>query len=136
LYLRQALCLSAFDLLTGHQLRAGRRLRTSWVDIPNNVESCGLAEPGIDKSGKRQFAFAPREDWLDELRAAGGRTKVIADILQSNVDSWKDKTSLWDDLAALYILRPEIFGVRGGHLEPCIPAQSVRDILREFMSKG
>jgi hypothetical protein len=45
-------------------------------------------------------------------------------------------TSLWDDLAALYLLRPDVFGrVRdpsgrsGGHLEPCVPAREVRAIL-------
>lgn len=129
-------CLAAFDLLVGRQRRAGRRLRTSWVDIPNNVEVCGLAEAGVDRSGKRQYAFAPREDWLESLLKAGGRAKVIADILKNNVNSWKNKTSLWDDLAALYIIRPELFGVRGGHLEPCISAASVRNILAELMSKG
>jgi Inosine-uridine preferring nucleoside hydrolase len=128
-------CIAAFDLLVGRQLREGRRLRTTWVDIPNNAEACGLAEPGIDGSGRHVFAFAPDMAWIESLRNAGGRAKVIAEILQSNVWSWR-KTSLWDDLAALYIRRPELFGVRGGHLEPCIPAQSVRDLLKKFMSKG
>jgi hypothetical protein len=130
-----ASCYAAFDLLAGHQLRAGRRLRTSWVDIPNTVEVCGLAEPGVDMFGEKQYYFVPREDWLPKLSAAGGRAKVIAEILQNNVSTWK-KTSLWDDLTALYIIRPEIFGWKGGHLEPCIPSQSVRDILRDLMAKN
>lgn len=128
-------CFAAFDLLVGRQLRGGRRLRTTWVDIPNNADVCGLAEPGIDESGQRKFAFAPNVAWLESLRNGGGRARVIAEILQNKVESW-DKTSLWDDLTALYILRPELFGVRGGHLEPCIPAHSVRDLLKDFMSKG
>jgi hypothetical protein len=128
-------CFAAFDLLVGRQLRGGRRLRTTWVDIPNSADVCGLAEPGIDQSGHRKFAFAPNRAWLESLRDAGGRARVIAEMLQNKVESW-EKTSLWDDLTALYILRPEIFGVRGGHLEPCIPAQSVRDLLKDFMSKG
>jgi hypothetical protein len=128
-------CFAAFDLLVGRQLRVGRRLRTTWVDIPNNADVCGLAEPGIDASRQRKFAFVPNADWLKRLRNAGGRARVIAEILQNKVESW-EKTSLWDDLTALYILCPELFGVRGGHLEPCIPAQSVRDLLTDFMSKG
>ncbi len=128
-------CFAAFDLLVGRQLRAGRRLRITWVDIPNNADGCGLAERGVDESGRRKFAFAPNVAWLEDLRHAGGRAGVIADILKNKANSW-EKTSLWDDLTALYILRPEVFGVRGGHLEPCIPAQSVRDLLKDFMSKG
>jgi Inosine-uridine preferring nucleoside hydrolase len=128
-------CFAAFDLLVGRQQRVGQRLGATWVDIPNNAEACGLAEPGVDGSGKRVFAFAPDVAWLESLRDAGGRAKVIAEILQNQMESWK-KTSLWDDLTALYILRPDLFGVRGGHLEPCIPSQSVRDLLKEFMSKG
>lgn len=131
-----ASCYAAFDLLAGRQLRAGRRLRTSWVDIPNTVEVCGLAEPGLDKFGKRQHSLVPREDWLPDLEAAGGKAKVVAEILKNNVASWKDTTSLWDDLTALYIVRPEIFGWKGGHLEPCIPSQSVRNILRDMMAKN
>lgn len=128
-------CFAAFDLLVGRQLRVGQRLRTTWVDIPNNADVCGLAEPGIDRSGQRQFSYVPNVHWLESLRNAGGRASVIAEILQHKVESWS-KTSLWDDLTALYILRPEIFGVRGGHLEPCIPAQSVRDLLKDLMSKS
>ena len=43
----------------------------------------------------------------------------MADVLKANLDSWR-QTSLWDDLAALFLLRPEIFGKRGGHFEPAL----------------
>jgi hypothetical protein len=80
-------CLAAFDLLVGRRLRAGRPLRIAWVDIPNNADACGLAEPGINEFGQKKFAFAPNVAWLESLRNAGGRARVIADILQNKVES-------------------------------------------------
>ena len=38
--------------------RAGR-LRTEWVDIPNGLQSCGTAEPGVDDMGQRLYACRP-----------------------------------------------------------------------------
>jgi hypothetical protein len=58
----------------------------------------------------------------------------VAEVLNANRDSWQ-QTSLWDDLAALFLLRPDIFGRRGGHFEPCVPAATVRNLLTEAMSR-
>jgi inosine-uridine nucleoside N-ribohydrolase len=127
-------CMAAFDLLIGRQKRTGKRLRASWVDIPNGPDICGTAEPGIDVRGDRQFVFSPSISWAGDLERAGGIAKVVADMLRANAKGF-EKTSLWDDLAALFILRPVVFGVRGGHLEPCISAQSARELLARFMSK-
>ena len=127
-------CHAAFDVLVGRQLRAGRRLRTTWVDIPGTLDACGKAEPGIDgNTGQRQFFFSPTEAWANELRQAGGMASLIGEMLEKDLTAWQ-KTSLWDDLAALYIVRPQMFGVRGGHLEPCISAESVRKQLTHLMS--
>ena len=127
-------CRTSFDLLTGRQLRADRRLRVNWVDIPNGAESCGSAEPGVDGSGKRLFAFRPTDQWIHDLQGAGKAAGAVAEVLNANRDSWQ-QTSLWDDLAALFLLRPEIFGRRGGHFEPCVPAATVRNLLTEAMSR-
>jgi inosine-uridine nucleoside N-ribohydrolase len=121
-------CLTAFDLLAGRQLRAGRRLRTEWVDIPNGLQSCGTAEPGVDDMGQRLYAFRPTLDWADALAKAKGLAPEVAEMLQKNHDGWV-RTALWDDLAALYLLRPDVFGVRGGHLEPCVRADIIRGML-------
>jgi hypothetical protein len=127
-------CRTSFDLLTGRQLRADRRLRVNWVDIPNGAESCGSAEPGVDGSGKRVFAFRPTEQWIHDLQGAGKAAHSVAEVLNEYPYSWH-QTSLWDDLAALFLLRPDIFGRRGGHFEPCVPAATVRNLLTEAMSR-
>ena len=126
-------CLAAHDLLVGRQKRADRKLRVNWVDIPNTAEPCGAAEPGVDSSGKRVFAFSPSADWAEELSGRGGAAAVIAAMLRANPAAWA-KTSLWDDLTALFLLRPEVFAARGGHQEPCVPAAAIRDLLVEAIS--
>jgi hypothetical protein len=128
-------CFAAFDLLVGRQQRAGPRFRAEWADIPNSPEACGSAEPGIDARGEPLYAFRPTEAWLEELDRAGGMARVIADMLRANPEGW-EQTSLWDDLAALYLLRRDIFVFRGGHLEPCIPAAAVRSLLAAAMARG
>lgn len=127
-------CFAAYDLLVGRQRRAGPRFRADWVDIPNGPEACGAAEPGVDARGEPLYAFRPVEGWLQELERAGGMARVVAEVLRANPEGWKE-TSLWDDLAALYLLRSDIFVLRGGHFEPCIPAAAVRRLLAAAMGQ-
>jgi hypothetical protein len=123
-------CLTSFDLLVGRQLRSDRKLRAEWVDIPNGPERCASAEPGVDETGKRIFAFSPTIEWANNLLQAGGTAAVVGNILRTNPEGWSH-TSLWDDLAALYLLRPELFVRRGGHFEPCVSANVIRNSLTE-----
>lgn len=125
-------CLTAFDLLVGRQQRAGRRLRTDWVDIPNGLQSCGTAEPGVDADGVKLYAFSPTEDWARQLSNGTGMAAFIGRMLLENPAGWA-RTSLWDDLAALYLLRPDVFVARGGHMEPCVPAAAVRRMLTDAL---
>jgi inosine-uridine nucleoside N-ribohydrolase len=125
-------CLTAFDLLAGRQQRAGRRLRTEWVDIPGGLRSCGTAEPGVDEMGRRLYAFRPTLEWADALAEAKGLAPVLARMLRKNPEGWA-RTALWDDLAALYLLRPDVFEMRGGHLEPCVKADVIRGMLTRAM---
>ena len=127
-------CYAAFDLLVGRQQRADPDLRVDWIDIPNSRDACGSAEPGIDARDKPLYAFRPVEAWTKDLERAGGMARVVAEVLSANLEALKE-TSLWDDLAALYLLQPNIFGVRGGHLEPCVPAATVRELLADYMAK-
>jgi hypothetical protein len=129
----QTACFAAFDLLVGRQQRAGRRLRVDWVDIPSGPERCGSAEPGIDAEARPLFAFRPTREWSDALHQAGGMARVVAEMLRANPEGWQ-ATSLWDDLAALYLLRRDVFVARGGHLEPCVPANTIRQLLMKAMA--
>ena len=128
-------CLSAFDLLVGREQRVGSHLRANWVDIPQSPEPLGSAEPGVAADGERIYPFSPTLEWANDLRQAGRGARVISEILLNDPNGWK-ATSLWDDLAALYLLRPELFGRRGGHWEPRISATTVRRILTEYMGAG
>lgn len=138
-------CFAAFDLLVGRQRRSGAKFRATWVDIPASPEPCGAAEPGVDEHGNRLYAFRPIPSWADDLELAaekaeekpssdyrGRVARGVAKLLRSNPSALK-QTSLWDDLAALYLMRPELFAVRGGHVEPCVPAATVRAALTDAM---
>ncbi len=126
-------CVASFDLLVGRRQRADRKLRAEWIDIPSSPQACGSAEPGVDEKGTKLFAFRPVAAWSEALQHEGGMASVMADVLKAN-PSGLDRTSLWDDLAALYLLRPDVFVQRGGHYEPCIPASTVRTLLTEYMA--
>jgi hypothetical protein len=126
-------CFAAFDLLVGRQQRADRRLRVDWIDIPNSPEPCGSAEPGIDAQGRPLYAFRPTAAWSQDLAQAGAMARIVGEMLRANPTGWEE-TSLWDDLAALYLLRSNLFVARGGHFEPCVPAASIRSILFDLMA--
>ena len=96
-------------------------------------------------AGKRVYAFSPVPSWADELERAAEQTdeqaatrnrgrvaREVAKLIRSNSTALAE-TSLWNDLAALYLMRPDIFAVRGGHVEPCVPATAVRAALVEAM---
>jgi len=138
-------CYAAFDLLVGRQQRSGRRIRSTWVDIPLGAEACAAAEPGVNAEGKPVWAFSPVESWAVEMIQAADRAKQhdptldrgrvareLARMLQRN-PAGLDHTSLWDDLAALYLMRPDLFSNRGGHMEPCVPAAAIRAALTDAM---
>lgn len=127
-------CLAAYDLLVGRRQRKDRHLRANWVDIPQSPDAVGSAEAGVDGAGRRVYPFAPTLEWATELQKAGKGAAVISEILLKDPNGWKN-TSLWDDLAALYLLRPEIFASRGGHWEPQIKAAAIRQILTEYIAK-
>ncbi|MBL6459523.1 nucleoside hydrolase [Belnapia sp. T6] len=135
-------CLAAFDLLVGRQQRGGRRFRATWVDIPQGPEACAKAEPGVNAEGEPLWAFAPVESWENELRELADRyqkgevdrgqpARAVAGLLRNR--QGLANNSLWDDLAALFLIRPELFAVRGGHVEPCVPAATVRANLSAAM---
>ena len=119
-------CYAAFDLLAGRQKRSGSRFRATWVNTPAGPKSCAAAEPGVDAEGNAYTPSARSQRGLMKLERAAdqadGRTpglnrgsvaREVAKLLRSNPASLA-QTSLWDDLAALYLMRPDLSAVRGG----------------------
>ncbi|MCK8786153.1 hypothetical protein M0638_17395 [Roseomonas sp. NAR14] len=125
-------CEKAFALLTGHGIRA------RWVDIPQGPSHCGTAEPGRTEEGRVQYAFHPTLGMAYALPPDGLAGKVSA-ILRRDAAGWAF-TSLWDDLAAFYLLAPDLFaridtsGRFGGHFEPCRAAETMRGMLVRAMA--
>jgi hypothetical protein len=128
-------CLAAYDLLVGRRLRMDRHLRANWVDIPHSPVPLGSADAGIDAMGNPVYRYSPTPAWAADLQKLGNGAAVVSEILLKNPDRWKD-TSLWDDLTALYLLRPELFGNRGGHWEPQVSADTILRLLAGYMSRA
>jgi inosine-uridine nucleoside N-ribohydrolase len=128
-------CFAAYDMLEGRQQRVHQTLQATWVDIPDSPVTCGPALPGIAGDGAHVCAFRPTEEWAKRLAQARGQAWVVGAILIASQDSWAS-TLLWDDLTALYFVQPQLFVVRGGHVEPTISADTARDMLLEYMSRS
>ena len=125
-----ASCQAAFTLL------GQKGLRVRWVDIPQGANTCGSAEPGRDAVGGRVYAFTPNLEMAQALASSSGMLPARLSRVMLHNPSGLEGTSLWDDLAALYLLRPDIFGRlrdpsgrSSGHLEPCVTAHQVREML-------
>jgi hypothetical protein len=87
-------------------LRAGRL--GVWVDVPRN------ATP----------PYAPTAEMVAQLRPTGLPGTLRA-VMLANPAGWKE-TLMWDDTAALYLLHPEAFGAKGGHVEPTVAPEELR----------
>jgi hypothetical protein len=125
--------------------RLGRRgLRADWVDIPQGARACGSAEPGRNAAGERVHAFTPDTGMARAMGATPGALPRRLARVMLHDPAGLEGTSLWDDLAVLYLLSPDVFGrVRddtsgrsGGHLEPCVGAAEIRARLVAAISAG
>ena len=81
-----------------------------WVDVPRNVTP----------------PYAPTPEMIEQL-VQKGLPGTIRALLLTNRDAWKD-AMMWDDSAALYLLRPDRFGPQGAHQEPVVPPAEIRDL--------
>ncbi|MGG5820434.1 hypothetical protein [Falsiroseomonas sp. HW251] len=113
-----------------------REQRADWVDIPQGASTCGAAEPGRDPAGQRVYAFTPNAEMALAFSAVSHPLPNRLGQLMLHNPEAVNQTSLWDDLTALYLLRPDVFGRvsdssgrSGGHLEPCVSARQIRAIL-------
>jgi Inosine-uridine preferring nucleoside hydrolase len=83
-------------------------LGTVWVDIPQGPP----------------FQYTPTAGMMDAL-AGAGLPGLVAAVMRARPQGWQG-TSLWDDLAALYLLRPDAFRRVGAHHEPAVPPEEIR----------
>ena len=70
--------------------------------------------------------YAPTPEMIEQL-VQKGLPGTIRALLLTNRDAWKDAL-MWDDSAALYLLRPDRFGPQGAHQEPVVPPAEIRDL--------
>jgi hypothetical protein len=82
--------------------RSRRALGTVWVDIPQGPP----------------FLYTPTAAMVDAL-AKEGLPGLVAAVMRARPQGWQG-TSLWDDLAALYLLRPDVFRRVSAHHEPAV----------------
>jgi inosine-uridine nucleoside N-ribohydrolase len=81
-----------------------------WVDVPRN------ATP----------PYAPTLEMIDQL-SPRGLPGTLRALMSANRDSWKEAL-LWDDSAALYLLHPERFALKGAHQEPNVSPADLRSL--------
>ena len=86
----------------------------------------------MNSQGEPLWAFAPVEVWENDLRTPADRyrgsemdrgqpARAVADLLRNR--QGLANNSLWDDLAALFLMRPELFAVRGAMSSPAFLRQ-------------
>ncbi|HWL68086.1 MAG TPA: hypothetical protein VNS22_06840 [Geminicoccus sp.] len=90
----------------------------TWVALPENADD----------------SFVPRPDMFNGLAATGlpGAVKAMMQINPSAVN----EGYVWDDSAALYWLYPDLFGQRGGHVEPVVPAATLKQHWRYAVNEA
>lgn len=72
-------------------------------------------------------AYEPTADMVDRLGPAG-LPGLLRAVLLADPAQWAG-TRLWDDTAALFLVAPGVFAPNGGHLEPEVGEDELRDLL-------
>jgi hypothetical protein len=72
-------------------------------------------------------AYEPTADMVDRLGPAG-LPGLLRAVLLADPSQWAG-TRLWDDTAALFLVVPGVFAPNGGHLEPAVGEDELRDLL-------
>lgn len=95
------------------------KMHPVWVDVPKH------ANP----------PYVPTIDMVEALHPDGlpGALKAALLVTQSTwradqLDAANGKSFLWDQLAAMYLLRPELFHLVDAHMEPAAAAPDIRKI--------
>ncbi|MFI7675979.1 hypothetical protein [Actinophytocola sp. NPDC049390] len=79
-------------------------------------------------------AYEPTPDMVARLDGAG-LPGLLKAVLRADPSQWQG-TRLWDDTAALALVRPSVFAPAGGHLEPAVDEDDLRDLLVDAVNRG
>jgi hypothetical protein len=90
--------------------------RASYVDLP--------ASP----------AYEPTQGMVDRL-APAGLPGLLQAVLNADPSQWAG-TRLWDDSAALSLVKPGAFAPVGGHAEPVVGEDALRGLLVDAVNRG
>lgn len=71
--------------------------------------------------------YDPTPDMVARLGTAG-LPGLLKAVLLADSSQWLG-TRLWDDTAALSLVKPGVFAPRGGHLEPAVGEAELRDLV-------
>jgi hypothetical protein len=72
-------------------------------------------------------AYEPTQGMVDRL-APAGLPGLLKAVLNADPSQWLG-TRLWDDTAALSLVKPSVFAPVGGHLEPRVGEDELRGLL-------
>jgi len=93
-----------------------------------DLAACRTAPRGVTYV---DLPASPAYDPTEAMVARFGRTGLpglLKAVLLADPSQWLG-TRLWDDTAALSLVRPGAFALRGGHLEPVVGAAALRDLV-------
>lgn len=82
-----------------------------------------------------ELTYDPTMQMVQALRTTG-MPGLLRTALMVDPSQWLDSTRLWDDAATLYMLLPQGFARRGGHVEPIISESFMRTALVAATNAG
>jgi len=95
---------------------------------PRGAVYVDLPAPGAEPT------YDPTEAMVARFETAG-LPGLLRAALQVDPSQWLG-TRLWDDAAALYLIRPGAFARQGGHREPAVGQDTFRDLLVHAVNAG
>ncbi len=78
--------------------------------------------------------YDPTPEMVAMLEPAG-LPGLLKAVLQTDPSQWLG-TRLWDDAAALSLVKPHVFAPRGKHLEPTVDEDEFRGLVTEAINRG
>ena len=81
-----------------------------------------------------ELTYTPTEAMVARFSQAG-MPGLLRSALRVDPSQWLE-TRLWDDAAALQLLRPQAFAPHGAHVEPAVPENQFRDLVVNAINAG
>lgn len=125
-----------------HVTASGRPLAENNPDNFNceyDLPACRAAAPTLKRGTvfvdlPPAGGYAPTETMVDRFGQAG-MPGLLRSALRVDPSQWLE-TRLWDDAAALHLLRPQAFAPHGAHVEPAVPENRFRDLVVDAINAG